>query len=191
MMRVCAVALGLALGFAGMHGLPQSYAQTGEAGTQITIQGTVPPICRFSTPTGSGSNASFQDGTITIENLVETTNSTTLRSSTDITYPRVMCNTRSELTIESDRGAMVSQNTGLQAAPGSANFDDRVNYTVNGSWGGSAISLDTASKKSVVVPSNGANEADLNLTIVTAEGVGPMLEGTYRDTLYITLRATP
>lgn len=152
--------------------------------------GEAVPICQMPAPTTSSTNnASFDGSKLSIAELLDENTAMVKASEVIISYPGTMCNWAATLSVASANGAMIRTSGTDTAVAGSGQFLDRIHYTVNVQWG--QISIDNfntallTGDRKISKATGGANRADLIVTVRTAEGNTPVLNGTYTDTLTV------
>jgi len=157
------------------------------ASGELQIRGTAPRVCRMPDPTAVNSgNASVQNMTITVNDLVNPQDSTIQAWQASLNYPGVMCNYSATLSLRSLNGGM--KNVGPAVQPVGGTFVTQVNYTATAKWGNLAdLILDTGANGTdpVSLQSSGPNRADLLITLQTPASTTPLVEGQYQDTLII------
>lgn len=166
-----------------------------DATTDIIIEGTAEEVCQI--PSGpvqqSATNASAAGNVVTLDDFIDDIDATVNAASITLQFENVMCNYAAKLSLESASGGLAQQTGGSTAVSGSGSFLNHVNYTAGAVWGTvTAPATLTTGTGGVVTEQNagGANLADLDVTISTADGSTPVLEGSYSDTLTVKVGPT-
>ena len=164
----------------------------GSASTQFTVNAQSPNVCSMPAPqnTGTAVNATFAANAVNITQFIDQNNARVIASTLSLQYPGTLCNYSTTLSIESKNGGLVSS-TATPVASGAGSFLQNVPYTIQASWGPLNLLLDTnGSNGSSVVArgkSNGAISGNLTLSFATAASSLPVPQGTYQDTILITI----
>ncbi|MEN9719118.1 MAG: hypothetical protein RIQ99_1996 [Pseudomonadota bacterium] len=172
---------------------PPVQAQVLDTATRrIDLAGTAPAACVIAQPTASQTvNASYAatgttSGQITIAQLVDSQNATSLESAIRLDLP-VTCNSSHRVTVRSANGALVR--TGAAAAttallPGG--FAEAVNYQLGVNWAGATRSFGSDARQTAIDTPQPA-KGELTLNFSTAAGSGPLVAGQYTDSIVVEL----
>lgn len=159
------------------------------SGKSLRLQGTAPMACVLGQAVAStASNASFSSngntaGQISITQLVNPQDATSLASSLDLSVP-VRCNASHRLVVRSANGGLQRSFAGDAGQRGSQPFKEFLTYRYSLGWAGRDIgrSSDMGDLAfDVATPAQGA----LQLRVSTQAGGGPLVAGQYGDTLVI------
>jgi hypothetical protein len=164
-----------------------NHAQSADsASTEIQMTGYAQPVCKL--PGGqqtSASNATYNNGVLTISNLLDPGTATVKAASVKITFPDVMCNYKATISIASMNGGLKTDGTTPNLT---GDFLETVPYKIEGTWGGLALPiLDTATAGTTPVSKDagGANRGVLELTVSTVDGNTPVVEGQMSDRIVL------
>lgn len=166
-------------------------AETATAGP-LLVNGQVPSACRLSPATqGRGaSNVTFTDNggaasLVTLNTMVDP-NTARTQSAVGVVQFQVLCTGSHTLTVSSTSGGFVNTTT---SATGNG-FANHANYTLQASWDGKTRALTTAGSAASLdlSGSDGATGA-LIVTVTVPPGEGPLVAGTYQDTINIDVSA--
>jgi hypothetical protein len=167
------------------------------SGASFTAVGSAPKVCTVSQPTLSSENLvniqSLSGTTLRISQLTDATTLSTLPASARVSFDAV-CTYAHTVTIE-------SQNNGLwrdgSNQPLSNGFADAVPWTGRLQWGQLDRTFQASAQNRQIVdfpyPVANANAGQLLLDVsiqagsTNSQANGPLLAGTYSDTIYITL----
>jgi hypothetical protein len=168
-------------------GLMADQAQSADSSSvEIQMSGYAQPVCKLPGGTqSSASNATYSNGMLTISNLLDPNTANVKAASVKITFPDVMCNYKATISIASMNGGLKSDGVTPDLT---GTFLNVVPYKIEGTWGGLALPvLDTASAGVTPVTKNasGANRGTLELTVSTADGNTPVVEGQMNDRIVL------
>ena len=168
-------------------GLFVNHAQSADSSSvEIQMSGYAQPVCKLPGGTQtSANNATYNNGVLTISDLLDATTATVKAASVKITFEDVMCNYKATISIASMNGGLKTEGT---TANLSGDFLETVPYKIEGTWGGLALPvLDTATAGTVPVTkeAGGANRGTLELTVSTVDGNTPVVEGQMSDRIVL------
>ena len=153
---------------------------------EIQMSGYAQPVCQLPGGTQkSASNATFNNGLLTIPNLIDQNTAMVKAASVTIEFPNVMCNYKATISIGSMNGGLKTDG----AIPNlSGDFLEKVSYKIQGTWGGLALpTLDTSTAGTTPVnkDAGGANRGTLQLIVSTVDGNTPVVAGDFKDNLVL------
>lgn len=152
-----------------------------DQGAEFGISGTAPAVCLMPEPSPSDTtNVSILNKAITVNTLIDATDARAQPWSATFVFDQVMCNYNSFVKITSVNRGMIP--TEVVPTVG-GEFLSKIDYTVSASWGGVNLTLNTVNANTVIVPTGGANQADLVLVISTAGSTLPLVTGFFQDTI--------
>jgi hypothetical protein len=155
---------------------------------EFTIQGVAPPVCKLPEIAASDAvNASMSGGTITVAELIDTTNATVKPWSIKVISAGAMCNYNAYIHIESVMGGLRPTEATDHMVSGEGTFLDRVDYQVTATWGNVAINpMDTASGVYIISQqSGGPNIGDLVIELKSNGSSVPVVQGQFLDRIKI------
>ena len=152
-------------------------------GADIGMLGTSDDTCQFTATKIGAFNAPFISplGAIFV---IADPNTAFLVADTETVTHVGMCNYAHNLSLQSTNGGMVN-NTPPSVLAG--DFITTVPYTVDATWAGTNLQLDTETDSNTAVSQAvaGANSGDLVIVISIAPDPRPLVAGTFADTLTI------
>lgn len=175
----------------------QAYADS-EASMEFTIEGTAEKVCIMPEPSLlSSDNITFDGGqTITIGKLISETDATLNTASVQLKFPDVMCNYPAKVSIKTGQGGLIRPDPGTaQPVSGSADFKDKIDYRIHGTWG--TVQLPEFSTEGVPaghsesIDAGGANKADLIVNLTVDGQAIPVLMGSYTDNVTVKVGLQP
>ena len=169
------------------------------ASADITLSAVVPNTCYIvgltpgtlpaSVSGTSASNTNSAAVTISYGSQLADPNTALALSKTATYTLNAYCNYAGHaVSLKSVQGGLVTASNAVTVG----NFDHRINYTANYTWDGT-VNLGNGNAAAVTSPAASAalptNVTNAVLTITTTAGTNPLVEGTYGDTLKISLGA--
>lgn len=166
-----------------------AHAQLVDTATQrIDVAGRAQPACVIAQPTvGQSVNASYSatgatSGQITIAQLVDSQNATSLESRLQLDLP-VTCNSSHKVVVRSANGGLVR--TGARGNSDSrSGFAEAMGYNLGVDWNGTSRSLPSAQGLTTIDSAEPA-KGDLTLNFSTSAGNGPLVAGQYTDSIVV------
>jgi len=169
-----------------------------EASMELTIEGHAEEVCLLPEPQQTQlENAGFTGGqVIEIDQMIDASDATLNSALVRLKFPDVMCNYAAKVFLTTVNGGLIRTGAGqTQAASGSGEFREKVDYRLSGSWGG--VALPDISTQSVSaghtasVQAGGANRADLIIDITVDANATPVLTGQYSDDIRLKVGLQP
>lgn len=158
------------------------------ASQRVDLAGRAQAACVIAQPTVSQSvNASYSttgvnSGQITISQLVDSLNATSLESRLQLDLP-VTCNSSHRVVVRSANGGLVRTGASGNSA-GSGVFVEAMNYNLGVDWNGTSRSL-SSSQGLTSIDSAEPAKGDLTLNFSTSAGNGPLVAGQYTDSIVV------
>ena len=175
----------------------EAHADSSQASMEFTIEGTAEKVCIMPEPSVMTSdNVSVIGQNIKIDTLINDEDATLNTASVQLKFPEVMCNYPAKVSIESTHGGLIRPDPGAaQTQTGSGEFKDRIDYRVSGSWGSLQLpqfSTEGVSERySESVEADGANKADMIVTLSVDGQDIPVLTGNYTDNIVVQVGLQP
>lgn len=158
------------------------------ASQRFDLAGRAQAACVIAQPTVSQSvNASYSatgvnSGQITISQLVDSLNATSLESRLQLDLP-VTCNSSHRVVVRSANGGLVR--TGARGnSAGRGGFVEAMDYNLGVDWHGTSRSL-PSSQGLTSIDSAEPAKGDLTLNFSTSAGNGPLVAGQYTDSIVV------
>ena len=158
----------------------------------LVISGQVPSTCQMSpaaqapggdnvTFSANGGNAS----SVTV-NLMVDPNTAKTQGAVGAVQFQVICTGAHTLTVSSASGGLVNTTTSATGA----GFANRADYTLQAAWDGITHTLTTrGSAASLDLSGSAGATGALTVTVTVPSGEGPLVAGSYQDTISIDLSA--
>ncbi len=180
--------------------------------TDVTFSGTVANTCVlkqgvFSAGTNAvlSGTAGGNAGTSTVAlTLADATTAALNSAGFTLTYADSYCNYAHKITIKATNGGLLNSTTGNDPVATSGAFVQRIGYDADLKWMGNSFAQgpnpststtdktgDTSATNEMPFAVNGANRADVVLTVAIASNTNPVVAGTYSETLTIKLAPQP
>lgn len=182
--------LPLALAFACAAGA--AAAQTLDTAQQrVDLAGTAPSVCKMDAPrSGGGGNIQFSVSSnnaaeLDFRALANPTTAVAQATQVSVLFP-VICTGPHSLTVSSTNGGLTNP-----AAPATG-FATRVDYVLTAQWSTDQKQFQTVgSPTSLNLTESDGVAGDLTVAIAIANGVLPLVSGSYTDQVVVQFSATP
>ena len=174
---------------AAQAAMEPSRADTPSASMSFSVTGNAVPVCVLGAMSAGGgaNNATFSTNQISLTTFIDPSTALVNASAMTLQTSNAMCNYNAYVTLTSQNGGLTSSNA---SGVVSGTFLTSVPYTVTAQWGSLNVILDTTNNnKKVQVPVGGANVGSLSLTFATQKSSTPVVQGTYQDTVTLTIGA--